>query len=245
MRRRLIWMVAVVICLAHLAAWIAYERNGREATGGRLTLSERELRLPPPLGDSTSLVLALRWEHDGVAADRYRFGGARWFTVAKLEELGFDCRVPPGETHARNHYRSAGLRPAYVVLELRTDRGTGPGPESRSRLYAIDAGADPVRLRQAHADPARYAIVQGLVRVFVETEDPVNHAAFAEPRLLGRVVELLPGAISVRRPDTSLLQPLRKDWAGGNEGRGPARFKAVVSWGASYLPRLESVNLEP
>ena len=240
MRRRLVLLAVGVMVLAHLAAWLAYVRNGRQVTGGPLTLTGRELRLPPALGDSTSLLLGLRWENDGVQAERY--GGVRWLTVAKLEELGFDCRVSPAEAHARVHYRAAGLRPAFVVLEFRDEPGaaTPPGGERRSRLRAVDVGSDPVRLREAHVGAGRFVIVRGLVRAFVETEDPVTREAFPQPRLLGRVVELQPGALSVPRPYAAQLQPLRREPAGVS-----ARFTATVSWGADYLPRLEAVQVEP
>jgi hypothetical protein len=59
--------------------------------------------------------LELRWEqHD---SNRPRYYGSPWFDRAKLEQLGYDCRVPIDDPEAAQFYAHATSRKAYAVLE--------------------------------------------------------------------------------------------------------------------------------
>lgn len=111
-------LTATVVVLTNVAllGLVALNRAGEpEAT---IELTERELRLTPGDSENTGVVLTLSWsppfDLGARQADRYP-----WFDKAKLESLGFDCRLPLTDPTAERFYQtqSALSRPAFAVLE--------------------------------------------------------------------------------------------------------------------------------
>ncbi len=116
-RMALVFTAALVILTnAVLLAFVALNRSGEpEAT---IELTERELRLTPGDSENTGVVLTLAWSSPfdlgGRQAVRYP-----WFDRARLEAVGFDCRMPLDDPSAERFYQAQSMlsRPAFAVLE--------------------------------------------------------------------------------------------------------------------------------
>jgi len=103
-----------LILLANLVALAGVWRNSAGQADATLDLTERELRLGPIRDEDTGISLRLSWNVSG-APEFYL--QATWLGKAKLEELGFDCSVPPSNPSAELFYRKARRRQTYAVLE--------------------------------------------------------------------------------------------------------------------------------
>lgn len=243
---------ATVVVAAHLWGLRSSWQNRSHAAGGTVELTEREVTLPPIIGDSTALDLGLRWEFETKSeADR---GTPDWLDATKLAELGFDCRLAPTHPEARDHYDSQPARPVYLVIEYggeawrASERRAPSGPAKRdpqrdSRLFAVDAGQDPGALRQKYPDTAQYLITRGVVRI-TRRGATADEPRSGQPRLRGWV-EVVPGRIFVPRPHCQVLQGLRH-----REGERPSppatpRYAVTVSWGTRYEPWVQAVRLLP
>jgi hypothetical protein len=229
-------------CLAvFVNAWmfVLVERNRSAATGGTAELTERELRLPGRMGDSTALFLDLVWDVPSSETESRR--SPDWLTPAKLAELGFDCSVPATAPEAREHYAGMLSAAAYLVLEYGAD---APEDANRrpnaTRLFAVDAGLDAARLRERFPDPARHIILRAVVHPILREWGP-RGARLPEPLLRGRIQAVIPDSIFVPRPFCSTLQDLRG--REGDEGDREPRFAARISWGANHEPWVEDVRL--
>ncbi|MBI5384756.1 MAG: DUF4824 family protein [Verrucomicrobia bacterium] len=242
MRRFLIIIAAAVVLAANLWAVLQSSRNRAVALGGRLELSEEELRFEPQPFDSTVIVLNLRWRLRQEGADDP--AAPPWLDAAKLTELGFDCRLPLDRPGAKEHYRSTAPRPAYLVVKRAADvttNATGE-PTKLKGLVVVDAGPEPARLRTRHPDTDRSAIVHGVVSLAYVEWNHREHKKLPTPKLAGRIDTLLPSDIGVPLPYSRLLfqhdASKRKD----APAQGP-RFKATVCWGANYEPWIADLRL--
>ena len=116
----LLTTAVVIVTNVVLLALVARNRAGEPAA--TIELTERELRLTPGDSENTGVVLTLAWDTPddfrGPAQSRYP-----WFDRAKLESLGFDCRVPLADPSAERHYQTQELlyRPGFAVLEYGGD----------------------------------------------------------------------------------------------------------------------------
>jgi len=105
-----------------------------------------------------------------------------------------------------------------------------------SRLFAIDAGLNPVRLRGKYGDRSRFIIVRGLVR-------PGYHYIEKKKTMTGVIRRLSIGNIHVPLKqrkvfDTVLAQrkPKRNEFQ-------PPRYEVVLAYGSRFEPWIESVEL--
>jgi hypothetical protein len=119
-RTFLLSTAVVVVTNGGLLALVALNQSGgAEAT---VELTERELRILPGDSENTRVTLSLAWRRP---FDGRRPGGPEyaWFDQARLEALGFDCRVALADPSAERFYRSQSmlLRPAFAVLEFGGD----------------------------------------------------------------------------------------------------------------------------
>jgi hypothetical protein len=252
MKRTLLVLAAAGVVLVS-NGWAVFSslQNRRAPEGGRVELTERELRLPPLIGDSTALSLELNyWRGDPEDRRGDRF--LDWLDAAKLAELGFDCSVPVTSPHARDHYSAARNALVYLVLQfdgetarrfLRegTDRSHRP---AETRLFVVDAGKDPRSLRKKYPDPARFIITRGVVMLELQKRGGPDDRLLPQPRLAGWILRLAVNQVFVPTPESKLLQPLRHRPDATEEPREP-RFAATVCWGTDYQPWIESVRLLP
>jgi hypothetical protein len=217
----------------------ALNRSGPPAAAVEVT--ERELRLVRPQHESTAIFLELAWEPRW---QEFKFeDGPGWFGKAKLEELGYDCRLSPADPAARQHYGAIPAKQAFAVLEYDDAawRDSAEDRSTRSRLLAIDAGTGFALLRRKYPDPSRYLIVPSLVMLRHEAKWDANARRFAPGGYLrGAIVEMLVGQVSVppseRRVLESLTEPTSDYFAGAEARfRGP-RYSTVLYYGRNHEP---------
>jgi hypothetical protein len=231
-------VAAAVVLLANAWAWVSVRQNRKDAFGGTIELTENELRLPRPAGDSTVIRLELEWSarKDGRGDER----SPDWLSTATLIELGIDCRVPGTDPDARGYYSSRLPVEVCLVLEYRA-------ASSGTRLLVVDAGRDAHRLREQYADPIRYIIARGVMRCYLQRyEDTAEGTIRLErPRPRGRIEILVPD-IYVPQPYSKVLQELRSRADRDRDERpGPPRFAVKVAWGVRLEPWVQEVRLLP
>ena len=144
----------VLLTNAVLLAFVARNRAGDpEAT---IELTERELRLTPMPSGDTGVVLTLAWStpYDlrGPGTTEYP-----WFDRAKLESVGFDCRMPLTDPAAERHYQTEQMlyRPAFAVLEYGGDTWQEVLRREIERAERMRKDPDNMRPESAEAFQAR------------------------------------------------------------------------------------------
>jgi len=235
--RRLGPLIACALLLltnAVVLVGVAYNRRGEPEA--RLVLTERELRLGYEEKENTGLWLRL----DASDADRWAATGPGWFDQKKLEEIGFDCAVPPADPSAELFYEKALPRHLYAVLEFdgeawkswisrRELELLNPAPgtsvsqtlEQRqkqlesertghSRLFVVDVGLDRVALRGRYADRSRYVVTGAVARLQLGRSWDETTKAWKGARLEGSVSEILPSEIHVPLDRRSVLDEVRQ-----------------------------------
>ncbi|MCC7373077.1 MAG: DUF4824 family protein [Verrucomicrobiales bacterium] len=221
-------------------------RNFREPATSRLLLTDRELRRVDLPGESSAVLLDLNWDTDSNDDHpRHRPG---WLDRAKLESLGFDCRVSPDAPFARQHYESQLPLRVFLVLTLVVPEATTSKPGvAGNRLRIIDAGLDPAELRLRYPNTQTHALIHGTVRPEIRNENagpppdpriPVLHGWLAGPQ---------PSAIFVPAPlgkQLAVLAPKRDSGAPEDSTttnrRSPTRWTATVAWGPRFEPWIEN-----
>ena len=235
--RRLGPLIACALLLltnAVVLVGVAYNRRGEPEA--RLVLTERELRLGYEEKENTGLWLRL----DASDADHWAAAGPGWFDQKKLEEIGFDCSVPPADPSAELFYEKALPRRLYAVLEFdgeawkswisrREQELLNPAPgtnvsqtlEQRqkqleaertghSRLFVVDAGLDSVALRGRYADRSRYIVTGAVARLQLGRSWDESTKTWKGARLEGSVSEILPSEIHVPLDRRSVLDEVRQ-----------------------------------
>jgi hypothetical protein len=245
----IILAAAVVLAAdAFVLVKAAHNRSGSPAAAIQLT--ERELRLVRPQRESTALFLELAWEP--APGRRFKFeDGSGWFNQTKLEELGYDCRLPLTDPSAPAHYRAMPAKEAFAVLEYNEAAwgDTGEDRSSWSRLLAVDAGRDFAVLRRKYPDTRRFLIVPSLVRLhYYEVRWDPNTRGYAPGAYLGgAVVQILVSEISVPPSQRRVLESLSQttyDYFTTPEARarGP-RYSVVLYYGRNHEPWIGSCRL--
>jgi len=245
MKRAMVLAAAGVILAANAWLLISVSRNRSDAPGGTVELTERELHLPSRSGESTAVFLELDWDTLSISPEHPR--APQWLDAAKLAELGFDCRVAVTRATVRNYYRSMRTALVFLVLEYEGEawKQASPDRKRKTRLFAVDAGRHPHRLREKYADTARYIITRGLVTLrFLERGIPGEKGP-PQPRLQGWIDAVLPDRIFVPLPHSKVLEDLRHR-GGSSQDRffaeGGPRFAVTVSWGRNHEPWMSGVR---
>ena len=233
MRRHGPWLAAALVIGSNLAAWGAAALNRSGEPEAVLVLTERELRLPAKQAENTALTLRLvfeRWRDRGDTVTRE----AEWFDRAKLESIGFDCRLPLTPENAE-YYRTRVPRSTFAALE------SGESPSNDSHLALIDVDNDPGALRTRHPDRRRVVIVEATASMRY-----VNNPG-QPPFLTGRVTSVLPSEINVPREWRGVLEGLQSRAEPGTAQplQHEPRFRATVTWGARLEPWITNVELLP
>jgi hypothetical protein len=245
MKRAIVLAAAGVILAANGWLLISVSRNRSDARGGTVELTERELRLPARSGESTALFLELDWDTLSISPERRR--APQWLDAAKLAELGFDCSVAVTHPDARDHYRSMRTALVFLVLEYEGEawKQASPDRKQKTRLFAVDAGRNPHRLREKYADATRYIITRGLVTLRFQERTIPEEERLPQPRLQGWIEAVLPDRIFVPLPHSKVLEDLR-DRGGSSEDRflveEEPRFAVTVSWGRNHEPWVSGVR---
>ncbi len=243
MRRGLVLTAAAVVVAANAWTLIAAWRNCREPGGGTLELTDRELRLIQVPWESTATLLEIRWNVlSETPADR---GRPAWLGATKLAELGFDCTVPVGDPHAREHYASMPPALVFVVLEYEGEawRQASTARKPTTRLFVVDAGRDAGQLRDRYPNTQTHAITRGVVRLSYQEHRIPEGDLLAVPRLQGWIETVLPSQIYVSQPEGWFLEELReRDFPASEPPDREPRFAITVSWGSNYEPWVRGVR---
>jgi hypothetical protein len=248
MRRPGILLAAALVLAADAFVLVKAALNRAGAPVETIELTERELRLVRPQRESTALFLRLAWEP---APGRFKFeDGPGWFNQAKLEELGYDCRLPLADPSAPAHYGAMPAREAFAVLEY-NQAALGDGNEGRSlwsRLLAVDVGRDLALLRKKYPDTRRFLIVPSLVSLIYQAKWDPNLRRYAPGAFLrGSIGQMLVSEISVPPSERRVLESLRQttyDYFTTPEARarGP-RYSVVLYYGRNHEPWIGSCRL--
>ncbi len=154
-------LALIVVTNAIVLAGVASNRRG--APDATLTLTERELPIGWVEKEDSGLSLRLDW--NGLPWNRE----TDWFDQAKLQSLGFDCRVPPDDHKAELFYEKALPLERYAVLEFEGDaykawlaleqkeieemrRKVALRQETEKALHASEASFAEERVRRSRLD---------------------------------------------------------------------------------------------
>ncbi len=120
-----------------------------------------------------------------------------------------------------------------------------------SRLFPVDAGNDPKRLRAKYPDRRRFIITPARVRLFYQSAVREKGKLVQPAGLSGTIEEVLTDTVQVPRDKQDLLRPLELKesyWQPGanayvtNDKPIPPRFKVVLSYGRRYEPWVVTVR---
>ena len=244
------FLAAGLVLAANVFVLVRVARNRSGSPPAAVELTERELRLVRPFRESTALFLELTWQPAwrGLTFEN----GPGWFDRAKLEELGYDCRLPVTDPSAPEHYRMMSAREAFAVLQYKEAASTdgGEGRLTMSRLVAVDAGRDPALLRSKYPDAQRFLIVPSLVRLLYQVKwDPNTRRYLPDAYLCGSVVQMQVNQIAVPPSQRGVFEALGKssyEFFGTPEGRarGP-RYSAILYYGNHHEPWIGACHLIP
>lgn len=158
-------------------------------------------------------------------------GGApweAWLVEERAELVKLKARLPNDDEDEKHRVRQVARQQEKM--------------QSNSRLFPIDAGADPTVLRQRYPDRSRYAIVLAEVKVRFSNEND-------ERNVYGSIVSLLSSKlhVPVAMQPALLDLPQRKRWSQYDttlELRElQPRYSVTVNWGKRFEPWIESIEL--
>lgn len=245
-----LWAAAAIVLAANAFALLHAARNRAGAFDAELVLSSpREVQINSSslTDDDSGVSLDLHWTDAGTAPwnDPIQMPPT-WLDRARLQALGFDTSMDPGNAKAQRFYDRQRPRRVFAALEndgpgfqalseawerqAEQNRAKGIASQSYnyraqgSRLVAVDADADPEKLRARHPDRTRVAIVPAVVAL-----DLIGYAP-PPPRLRGRLQEI-PASLNVPLPLSARI-------------RGDSRrdYSVRVRWGSLYEPWVESIE---
>ncbi len=237
-------LAAAVVVLSNVLLLIGVARNRSGTPFETIELTERELALQSVPEDNSGIGLQIRWLP-------YRFGPDHESRIGreKLQELGFDCRIPAGSPPEE---RVLSPRHAYLALEydgparaawLKAQEGpskaaatNAPVPRyrtiwSETRLFYVDAARNAEALRRRYPDPQKYLIVHAVIAAGYYT----GSNAGGEWR--GWVSEIIPPEVHVPLPHAKLLSGLRP------YGGGEPRYSVVLRYGHRLEPWVADVRM--
>jgi len=230
------WLTAALALLAVSNIWVLIHvaRNRAGSPDAELDLTARELVYYGGRSDDSSVMLMLRWQNP---APEYEIPGIDWpgwFDRKKLEELGFDLRVPADAKGAARHYQNQRSREVFVALEfdgpawqgwlkmreprlhlesrynqeLSVEQRLEVERQTESRLVAVDAGLDPAALRLKYPDRHRVMIMPGLARaVWEDARRPSADDPGHPAGVRGAITRLSIEEIYLPIPMSRLLDP--------------------------------------
>ena len=168
---------------------------------------------PEPIPKEVFIVL----EIDG---QPYRKALERAENALRKEESLF--RLSPGDKRLRENFESAQKR-------LRRER------MAETRLFAVDAGLDPIRLRKQYKDRTRFIITKGLVR-------PGYRRAQEKKEVFGSVSRLSVANIYVPLEYRQMFDSLLSQHKSRKNEFGPPRYEVELAYGRRFEPWIVSVK---
>ena len=249
---------AAIVLLANAFALIHAAINRSGQPEAEIVLTERELNYSPSSDDS-GVALNLRWVDPGATPyssvwDPEVLAARTLLNQAKLEELGFDCRVSPSDPKADTFYSRTNARTGFVALEYdgagwqswmewreRNEQAL-PGATravdyeriSGSRLAAIDAGPDAAALMARHPERNRVLILPAVIRMSLTPRWPPAQGHPARPARLSGYIQEIPSEIHVPRPFSDRLRELSQG--------GPRAYRVRLRYGRLLEPWVTGIE---
>jgi hypothetical protein len=231
----------VLLTVVALLAAAGWNRSGEPALV--ITLSERELRLPPTRSRTDEdPALTLRLVYD---APQEPLESRNWLPETRLRQLGFTMNVPAGAPQAAHTYDRVPPRVAWVAFEY-----DGPRWRERERRRAL---REPGRLREPAVQSRLVPVDAALDFETLQTRYPSGHLilraviglsylppAAGGPLLWGRLVDVVPSEVAVPSELRTLLTDLKPRVE--SELIEP-RYEAELAIGELGLPYLRAVRL--
>jgi hypothetical protein len=237
-RSGLILGIAIILATNAIALIMA-AKNRSGAPLQTIELTERELGLQIMGQENSGVALRLNW---------HRQSDDTFFDRAKLEAIGFDCRLPEGASA-----RDFPPRVAYVALEYegkaweqwsqrpeseKRPNQYSPQPSFASRLFPVDVSRNFSELRNRYPDQSKFLIVAAVVRARIQDVGDQKTGAPKPGRIVGFVAAVLPSDISVPLPYAKLLSSLKTP-----AGQEP-RYLVTLQYGSNLEPWVSSLKLK-
>lgn len=263
MRTRTLLLTGGLVIATNAVALTGVFLNRTGEPDATIELTERELPVDWSRQEESGLSLRLEtttgWWGPWDDSDELR--ASSWFDKPKLEQLGFDCSLPPGEPSAELRYGKARRHEAFIVLEYEGDawrtrleameravekqdvsdrfllQQVELARQRKSRLVPIDVGMDPGALRAKYPDRSRNLIVRAVVGLRYRPASETLPAAIS-----GEILEVLNDEIYVPPAQRRVLEAI----LGGPQQPAPApdappRYAVTLRFGSRYEPWLTSV----
>jgi hypothetical protein len=261
---RALFAVALVVLIAtnvFVLVGVSANRSGPQES--RLTLSERELGLSYRVNkENSGLSLNLSWRTlPRKRDDNYSYWRSPgWFDRQKLVELGFNVEGLSGPGGDDVYAKMPIPKEVYIVLELEgaayreslqraQTRYDAAAPDEldekkrklrferwdNSRLFAIDAGLDPMDLRKVYGDRKRFLIAKGVVaprNIYAEDKEDVG----------GYIKRLSIEKIHVPLKLRTFFDGLPAKVASGKDEIIGPRYQAELAYGSRFEPWIVSVE---
>jgi Domain of unknown function (DUF4824) len=274
---------AIVLILAVngvVLAGVQFNRSGGRETGVELT--ERELGPGYADKENSGVTLHLNWQRVAEGEmewfDRKKLEEAGFDCRSPVEapdaELHYK-KVLPRKTYAVLEYEGAAWeawlareqdRVMLMTSEVKTGKTTPKSLEAArkrfaweqvaaSRLFAVDVGNDPKKLRERYANGKRYIIVPVLVRLnFCGTCNEKGKPSEAG-KLTGSIVKVLTDTVQVPCDKQGLLSTLQirerhylySPYFEGRENETPRapRYAVMLNYGKRFEPWVTAVRPLP
>lgn len=244
---------------------VSYNRSGDPESLADLTERELTLpyRIHE---ENSGLSLSLVWRtlgRDNESVTYSGWGSPAWFNEEKLRELGYRDNQLKEEDSIRRplpktafivlelggkQYQEAINRAERNLAKEQAKEGADEQEIKwaqerlrrerflESRLFAIDAGLDPAKLRQKYPDTSRFLISPGQVRVSTYYNGKTKEQYSGS--ISGLSVEKIHVPLSQRHVFSKFL---KEDTLRDNSKAGP-RYKITLAYGKRFEPWIESVS---
>jgi len=160
-----------------------------------------------------------------------------WQARESKELEAMEAKISKGEV-ARKELTEAKKRYAWELV-------------AASRLFPVDVGNDPKKLRVTYPDRHRFIITPAKVRLHFHGTVNEKGKPIEPARLKGSIDDILTDTVQVPRDKQGLLRTLQtkgQSWQRNyyeqeqNEKPMPPRFKAVLNFGQRYEPWVVAVR---
>ncbi len=232
MRRYGTWIAVALVMFVNSYVLFGVAYNHSSKPDATITLTERELPVESfweysSRKENSGISLRLSWNSHTFwqSSVENSLGDTTWFDKTKLESLGFRCSLPVTDPDAEIYYHKQLLRKSFAVLEYngvawqewlrRATEREKPKKvacykETSSRLFVIDVGNDPERLRQMYPDRSKFIIVPAKVGLLYGSRATGAGKRTLQPILRGYVAEVLVDEINVPHNLKRRLEEIRK-----------------------------------
>ena len=235
------------LLFANALALLRARQNRSGTPASTIDLTERELWLEELGEENSARFLQLEWVSARRLGHKYE-DGPGWFDAAKLRELGYPIDLDALAEATASRVAALPTMDAFAVLEYGREGGLQgqPAPALHSRLFGVDVGHDPKKLREKYPDADRYVILHCLVLPVVERHFDSSTRILRAGYVRGAIVDLTGSRIYVPPAQGRLLGRLGRKSSREyfSQAAGlPPRFAATIVIGSHFEPWLVSVRL--